>query len=501
MTDEQSESSTKVIANDFETFGLSDPLLVGLKEAGFKVPSPIQKKAIPLVLSGKDVIAQAQTGTGKTAAFGLPAMNFIKHKGSAEVLVITPTRELASQVSSELFRLGKFADIRTVAVYGGQSISRQVDLVNRGAQILVATPGRLLDHLKSGRFKKFEPEIVVLDEADEMLDMGFITDLEAIFKFLPEKRQTLLFSATMPPAIRKLANKILHDPVEVKTSVGSQTGEDIVQRYYVIREWERTDAMVRLMESENPEKTLIFCRTKKETESLSNKLVSLGHAARALHGDMEQRQREVSINSFRKGEVDILVATDVAARGLDVTGISHVFNYHIPFDVESYVHRIGRTGRAGKKGLAITLVTPPEYRAMRRIKQVTKAPIEVYEVPTIKEVEKLQDKKLILTIHDQAIKEESAKILSELEKDHDLRTLASKVISLLMEESEISGADKIGMNKGQVENLSHAAQTESKGKRYGKPNTRYAGNRKSGDGRPSWRKNSSHSSKRPSRDK
>ncbi|RMG01236.1 MAG: DEAD/DEAH box helicase, partial [Nitrospirae bacterium] len=327
-------------SDSFDEYGFSDAILKGIHEAGFRAPSPIQKKAIPLIMEGRDLIGRAQTGTGKTAAFGLPAMDRIHREGGA-LLVITPTRELASQVSEELYKLGRYAGIKTVSVYGGQPINRQAELINRGAQVVTATPGRLLDHLRSGRIKRFRPTIVVLDEGDEMLDMGFINDIEMIFHLLPEKRQTMLFSATIPNEIKSLAERILQDPVTVDVTPVNVTPEGIKQRYYVIQEREREAALIRLIDAEVPHKALVFCRTKKETDQLSTTLVSRGYSARALHGDMSQTERNRAINSFRKGDIDLLVATDVAARGLDITDVTHVFNYHIPFDPESYVHRIG----------------------------------------------------------------------------------------------------------------------------------------------------------------
>ena len=245
----------------FESFGLSDLVLASVVAAGYKTPTPIQAAAIPVVLAGKDLIGQARTGTGKTAAFGLPAMSALKFTGAVEILVITPTRELAGQVSDELFRLGKMAKVKSVAVYGGQSGSRQLELINRGCQIVVATPGRLLDHLNSGRMKKFAPSVVILDEADEMLDMGFMDDIKAIFEFLPKERQTLLFSATMPPAIRKLAQDILKQPVTINLVQQDATNTDVEQSFYIIEESERLDAVVRIIDSEEPAKSILFCRT------------------------------------------------------------------------------------------------------------------------------------------------------------------------------------------------------------------------------------------------
>ena len=437
----------------FQDFGFSPAILQGVELAGFKIPSPIQEEAIPLVMQGRDLIAQAQTGTGKTAAFGLPTMNNLKQTGSVEILVITPTRELCSQVSDELFRLGKCAHVRTVAVYGGQSIQRQAELVNRGAHVLVATPGRLLDHLRSKRFKTFSPSVVILDEADEMLDMGFIEDLDKIFSYLPEERQTLLFSATMPPAIRKLAEKNLNNPAAVKTVSGETTSKDITQRYYVVGEHERADAMVRLMESEDPDKAIAFCRTKREVDALSQTLVALGYSAKGLHGDMEQRQREQTIQDLKRGKIEILVATDVAARGLDVTGISHVFNYHIPMDPESYVHRIGRTGRAGSKGIAITLLSPHEYRNLKRIQSVTGAEMEANVVPSLQEMETLQDKKILQSLHGQPSRQGAWRIIKALEGKMDIEEIANKALSLLLEKVEMSGPDQIGMSLQEVERL------------------------------------------------
>ncbi|MCV6608179.1 MAG: DEAD/DEAH box helicase, partial [Campylobacterales bacterium] len=365
---------------NFEEFELSSEVLKGVKEAGFKEASPIQQQAIPTVLRGVDVVAQAHTGTGKTAAFGLPIMSMMETDNKADVLVITPTRELAMQVSDELYKLGRFAGVRTVTIYGGQSYSRQIDQIKRGASIIVATPGRLLDLLESGRIE-IDPNYVVLDEADEMLDMGFLEDINKIFSHLPEKRQTLLFSATMPEPIKRLSAKILKNPEYIQITERETTNKNISQEYYVVEEKERIDAVIRLMNYYDPEKSIIFCRMKREADDLAHNLTAKGYMAKALHGDMDQRSREDAIRAFKKGAVDTLVATDVAARGLDIQGVTHVFNYHIPFDPESYVHRIGRTGRAGKTGLAITLVTPMEFRELQRIKKIVGTTMEHKFVP------------------------------------------------------------------------------------------------------------------------
>ncbi|KJU82738.1 DEAD-box ATP-dependent RNA helicase cshA [Candidatus Magnetobacterium bavaricum] len=452
--------------NEFEVFGFSKNILKGVIEAGYKVPSPIQEKAIPVILQGRDVIAQAQTGTGKTAAFGLPAMQMVNYTGEVEILVIIPTRELASQVSDELYRLGRFASIQTVAVYGGQSISRQVDLINRGAQVVTATPGRLLDHLRSKRLKGFNPSIVVLDEADEMLDMGFIEDIEAIFEYLPTKRQTLLFSATVPPVIARLARSILKDPVTIDvTPKELATPTDIEQRYYVIEEREREEALVRLIDTEAPPKALIFCRTKKETDLLSTTMISRGYSAKALHGDMEQFQRNTTMDNFKRGRVDMLIATDVAARGLDISDVSHVFNYHIPFDPGSYVHRIGRTGRAGKKGIAITLVTPLEFKELNRIMEFSGAPIIYEEVPTITQAKRRHQNDLINDLTREHISEESVEIIQRLSDDMDCTQIACKALSMLLDKQKVAGPNRIGLTTREVERIMNRTAARQKSPR------------------------------------
>ncbi len=454
----------------FEEFGLDEKILKAVKEAGFKEPSPVQEMAIPLVLEGHDIVAQAQTGTGKTAAFGLPTMSMIdSSEQRVQILVITPTRELATQVSDELYTLGKYKDIRTVTIYGGSSYTRQISLIEKGASVVVATPGRMLDLLKNNRLKNFNPQIVILDEADEMLDMGFLDDIEKIFSYLPKKRQTLLFSATMPEPIKKLANKILKEPKFVSiTPKDHTTNEDIEQLYYVVEERERDDAMTRLLDSMNPSKAIVFCRTKKEVDRLSSKLQSLGHLAKGLHGDMEQKQREVVIRAFRDSKIEILVATDVAARGLNVTDITHVFNYHMPFDPESYVHRIGRTGRAGRKGTAITLLTPMEFHSLQRIAKKVGTNIEFRMVPSLYDVESSQLEKLVKEIKDAPLNDNATKVLSMLEEDMALSKISLKLISLLMNKNRLEGPNKIGFDKKALANLIKRAENQRQNDRGGR---------------------------------
>ena len=377
QTPEQSKNSEQT----FGDLGLKKSVLRGIELAGFTTPSPIQAEAIPAILQGGDLIAQAQTGTGKTAAFVLPILHGLRNNGEVEALVITPTRELAMQISDEAFKLGKFSRTRTICVYGGQNIKHQISFLDKNPQIMIATPGRLLDHLRNNRLRNFAPRIVVLDESDEMLDMGFLDDIEEIFSFLPNDIQVLLFSATMPKPIQELADKILLNPTKIKITPTEVTNTDITQRYYVINDNERNEAIIRLLDTQAPTRSIIFTRTKKEADTLNSFLCAQGYSSVALHGDLDQRARRSAIAEFKSHNVQILVATDVASRGLDISDVSHVFNYHIPLNPESYVHRIGRTGRAGKKGVAITLVSPLEYKELQRIQEDVGSKLELFELP------------------------------------------------------------------------------------------------------------------------
>ncbi|MCK9161855.1 MAG: DEAD/DEAH box helicase [Arcobacteraceae bacterium] len=451
----------------FEEFGFKSKLLDSIKDAGFKEPSPIQKEAIPVVLQGKDIVAQAHTGTGKTAAFGLPILEQLSLNGGVEAVVIVPTRELAVQVSDELFRFGKFLGIKTATVYGGSSYTRQIRHIEHAA-IVVATPGRFLDLLNNEQID-INPSFVVLDEADEMLDMGFLEDIKSIFKFLPSNRQTLMFSATMPKEIKELAKTILNEPSFVSITTGEVTNKQIKQHYYVVEEHERDDALIRLLDYKNPKKSIIFCRMKKEVDRLSTFLVSQGYSAKGLHGDMEQRQREEVIKSFKGGNLEILIATDVAARGLDVNDVSHVFNYHIPFESESYVHRIGRTGRAGKEGLAISLVTPHEFNSLVRIQKSVGATLESRVVPTISEVKEKNKTELGKKIANQNINEHALHLVEELKEQFDISTIAYKLASIIYEEQEISGKEIIGKGSKELKRLldNYKEEKSSKSKSRG----------------------------------
>jgi len=461
----------------FSDFNLKSQILKAIEEAGFIEPSPVQKDAIPLVLEGEDVIAQAQTGTGKTAAFGLPIMSNMKVDGTIEALVIVPTRELAMQVSDELFRFGRHRGIKTATVYGGTSYSKQLDRI-RQASIIVATPGRLQDLLTSGKIK-INPSYVVLDEADEMLDMGFLDEIKNIFTFLPKDRQTLMFSATMPKAIRKLAEEILNEPKRVSITKKESTNSNITQFYYVVSEHERDDALVRLIDFKNPDKCIIFCRMKKEVDRLVAHLTAQGFKVSGLHGDMEQKQREITIRAFKQGGIEIFVATDVAARGLDVNDVTHVFNYHIPFDSESYVHRIGRTGRGGKSGEAITLVSPNELRVIKRIEKDVGAKLITQTIPTKIEVQDSRASELISAIASTPITPEAKELVKTLQHDLDIVTIAHLLASMIQTQNEIKGKDKIGLRLEEIEQLIKRAMSQPEGKKGGRRRGGYRGNRNS----------------------
>ena len=358
----------------FSELGLNDELLKAIKRSGFEEATPIQEQTIPLALAGKDVIGQAQTGTGKTAAFALPILqNLDKHNKTIQALIIEPTRELAIQTQEELFRLGRDEKARVQVVYGGADIGRQIrSLKNHVPAILVGTPGRLLDHLKRKTINLEGVNTIVLDEADEMLDMGFIQDIESILSYVKNRSQTLLFSATMPKPILRISEKFMHDPEIVRIKTKELTA-DLIDQYYVrCKDAEKFNIMCRLIDVESPDLAVIFVRTKRRVDEVTRGLQARGYNAAGIHGDLSQARRISVLKRFRAGKLDILVATDVAARGLDISGVTHVYNYDIPQDPDSYVHRIGRTGRAGQNGSSITFVTPNELGYMRTIEQLTK---------------------------------------------------------------------------------------------------------------------------------
>ncbi len=368
----------------FTELGLASPILQALQEIGYETPSAIQAETIPYLLEGRDVLGQAQTGTGKTAAFALPLLSRLNlSRNEPQILVLAPTRELAIQVAEACQKYAAhMPGFHVMPIYGGQDYRTQFRQLERGVHVVVGTPGRVMDHLRRGTLKLDGLQALVLDEADEMLRMGFIEDIEWIMEQTPSNRQIALFSATMPPAIHRIAQSYLNNPAEVKIQVKTTTAETIRQRYWLVSGLHKLDALTRILEAEPFDATIIFVRTKTETVDLAEKLQARGYSAVALNGDIPQNVRERTVEQLKNGKIDILIATDVAARGLDVERISHVINYDIPTDTESYVHRIGRTGRAGRSGEAILFVSPRERHLLRAIERATRKPIELMELPS-----------------------------------------------------------------------------------------------------------------------
>jgi len=372
----------------FAALGLEAGLLAALETLGYEEPTPIQREAIPPLLAGRDVLGQAATGTGKTAAFTLPLLQRIAHGGKARpsALVLVPTRELAIQVGAAVQRYGKELHVTVLPVYGGQTIGPQIQALRRGVDVIVATPGRALDHLRRHTVKLDGVQVLVLDEADEMLDMGFADDLEAILEQTPATKQTALFSATMPPRIQAIAHRHLHDPIAItiaKEPVKAGTAPKVQQTAYIVARPHRGAALARIIDMAGSRSALVFCRTRLEVDEVTQMLNSRGHRAEAIHGGMSQVQRDRVMQAFRSGQTELLVATDVAARGLDIPHVSHVINYDLPSSAEVYVHRIGRTGRAGRDGAAITILDPREQRLLRTIEQHTKGKVLVAPVPSV----------------------------------------------------------------------------------------------------------------------
>ena len=448
----------------FSEFQLAEPILRAITEAGFTEPTPVQSLAIPVLLQGDDATVMAATGTGKTAAYGLPTLQYLLEHPDETVLVMSPTRELANQISDELYKLGRFANIRSLAIYGGKSYSRQTEMLKRGVQIIVATPGRLLDLLDSGRMK-FSPSIVILDEADEMLDMGFLEDIERIMQYATNRKQTLLFSATLPEPIQRLVKKFLNEPVKLKAAGAGVAGQSINQTFYVVADDERDAAALRLIESMNPEKCIVFCKTREETDRLTSTLLARSFSAAPLHGDIDQSRRERTIRDFRQGRVKVLVATDVAARGLDVADISHVFNYHIPGNPESYVHRIGRTGRAGRSGEAITFLAPNEIRKLRMLRQA--APdLKPAMIPTLRELRRRETERVCGIVIETEPSNEAAHQIQRImtEQGVDAEELAARCLTLLIRRDAPTGAEKIGWSVDQInEYIGRSQDSKKKG--------------------------------------
>jgi ATP-dependent RNA helicase DeaD len=376
----------------FSELGLSDAVVAALQDVGYETPTPIQAQTIPALLGGADLLGQAQTGTGKTAAFALPILSKIDvDLRATQALILAPTRELAIQVAEAFQKYAtKMPGFHVLPIYGGQSYTPQLKGLKRGAHVIVGTPGRLLDHVKSGALSLEHLKFLVLDEGDEMLQMGFVDDIEFLFQQAPEEKQVALFTATLPHSIRRIAQTHMRDPREISVQSRGEAAPKIRQRYWMVSGLHKLDALTRVLESGRFDAMLVFVRTKLETVDLAQRLEARGFAASALNGDMEQRQREQMVTQLKNGKIDILIATDVAARGLDVERISHVLNYDIPYDSETYVHRIGRTGRAGRSGDAILFVSPRERNMLRVIERVTKQQLEEMKMPSVADVNELR---------------------------------------------------------------------------------------------------------------
>jgi len=440
----------------FNKMGLKPQILEMIEKKGFKAPTPIQAESIPLGLTGRDIMGQAKTGTGKTAAFGIPILNKIKVHQGLQGMVLCPTRELAVQVSEEISFLGQGLKINALPVYGGQSIEIQLRGLRRGPEIIVGTPGRLIDHLNRGTIDLSNLDFVVLDEADEMLDMGFLPDIEKILLQCPQERQTFLFSATLVREIRELGQTFMKNPELIVIASTELTVSLTEQYYYEVNPRQKVETICRVIDVDQPPVSLIFCRTKKGADELTRVLNSRGYAADSLHGDMSQRERDNVMDRFRSGNVEILVATDLAARGLDVEMVTHVFNFDIPEDPDGYVHRIGRTGRAGRDGVAITLVEPRQIRQLKIIEKYIGTKINRQMLPSLKDaIERRQEmlvNKLIETAdQDQGIYQSMAKDLLERYDAQYLLGAALKLIACEAPQLETASIEDIHPTTAHVE--------------------------------------------------
>ena len=424
----------------FNEFNLTEPVLKALNNLGFEEATPIQELAVPIGMQGHDLIGQAHTGTGKTAAFGIPMMEILEvNRDYIQAVVLTPTRELAVQVAEELNKLGQYKGLYTLPIYGGQDINRQIRALKKRPHIIVGTPGRLMDHMNRKTIRLNRVSIVVLDEADEMLNMGFIEDIENILKDVPTQRQTMLFSATMPAPIRTLAGKFMTEPKVIKVESRQMTVPNIEQSYIETPEKQKFDVLCRLLDTQSPDRAIIFGRTKRRVDELFEGLNKRGYSAEGIHGDLSQVRRDQVMRQFKEGFTEILVATDVAARGLDITGVTHIYNFDIPQDPEWYVHRIGRTGRAGKTGVAITLVNPREIPHLRVIENMTRVRITRRPMPTLKDAiagqQRIAVERLMQAVEKGDI--ENYRLLAEeLLAETDSATLLSAALKVLTKEPD-----------------------------------------------------------------
>ena len=423
----------------FEDLNLDAKILRAVTDMGFEEASPIQSQSIPLEIQGVDIIGQAQTGTGKTAAFGIPLLQKVDPKNKKlQAIILCPTRELAIQVSDEVRRLGKYMHgVKVLPIYGGQEIGRQIRSLKDGVQVIIGTPGRVMDHMRRKTLKLDHVHTVVLDEADEMLNMGFLEDMETILSELPEERQTVMFSATMPPAIAEIAKKFQKDPQIVRVVKKELTVPKVTQYYYEVKPKNKIEVMCRLLDMYDPKLSIVFCNTKRQVDELVQELQNRGYFAEGLHGDLKQMQRDRVMNSFRNGRTDILIATDVAARGIDVDDVEAVFNYDIPQDDEYYVHRIGRTGRAGREGKALSLVVGKEVYKLREIQRYCKTKILPQPIPSLNDVTSIKAEKILDGVSEVIRDNNLDKIINIVEKrvleeDYTTLDLAAALLKMSM---------------------------------------------------------------------
>lgn len=459
------------MTTEFTSLNLREEIVQAITELGYSEPTPIQAAIIPIMLTGADVIGQAQTGTGKTAAFALPILHNFTPQRHVQALILAPTRELALQVADSMTEYGKHLNVRVLAVYGGQPYGPQISRLNRGVDIVVGTPGRLLDLIERNALNIKHVRTVVLDEADEMLNMGFIEDVEEILGDTPPERQTALFSATLPPRIRALANRFMREPQSVNIKRATLTLASTEQRYYLVHESDKTNALTRLFEVEPIKSALIFARTRAETATLANELVVRGIPAEAIHGDLDQNARERVLGRFRANQLKVLVATDVAARGLDIEDISHVFNYHLPDDAEVYIHRIGRTGRAGKTGVAITLLSPREKRRLREVEALTKQPITKMELPSVEDIHRHRESQVVETLKvwlGRGRYKRELEMVSELiEAGHDPLNVAAAALKIARADEKQRPIAEIGEVKDERRKKDERGKRDSFGRREG----------------------------------
>ena len=477
--------------SSFADLGLSPTLVEALTALGYEEPTPVQQAAIPHLLEGKDILAQAATGTGKTAAFALPLLQRLPktapEPSKPSVLVLTPTRELAVQVAEAFHRYGRAIGALTVPIYGGQEFSQQIRVLRRGVHVVVATPGRALDHMRRNTLDLSGLMAVVLDEADEMLDMGFADEIEAILDAAPDVRQTALFSATMAPRIAKIANKHLNDPARVlvareETAAGEMP--KVRQTAYVVSRAQKVQALGRVLDLESPTLALIFCRTRNEVDSLAESLGGRGYQVQALHGGMTQDQRERVMKRTRAGSVDILVATDVAARGLDIEQITHVVNFNVPESPAAYVHRIGRTGRAGREGVAITFAEPREHRMLKNIEQLTRQKVEIARLPTVLDVRNKQLEITRASIREAIIAGELdgyRVIVESLSDEYDIMEIATAAVKLA-HQAEVGAIEEAELQQPELQRERPGVTARSGGGSSGPRSRDAAGPRKRSPG-------------------